>query len=154
MSRLHSLLSDERGNSFVEMALVLPLFAALLVSTMDISRAHSMKMNLEQAAQRTVEKIQASTYMTSQNAALKSEAESAAGSGSTATVTSWLECNYDGVKLDYASGTCGSPTAPYARYVQVQIQQTYTPQFTSSVFSSKNSDGTVTLTAAAGVRTQ
>jgi Flp pilus assembly protein TadG len=79
--------------------------ATLLVGTIDLSRAYSTKLQLEQAAQRTIELVQRSDYQTSNNSTFQADAEAAAGTGSTAAVTSWLECNNDGVHLNYDSGT-------------------------------------------------
>lgn len=148
-----SLLADERGNSFIEMAFVAPILAALLVGMIDISRAYSDRVDLEQAAQRTVEKVQISNYIQSDDTTLKSEAETAAGPGSTATVTEWLQCGSDTTQLDYASGTCANGVAT-ARFIQISITKNFTPLFTNSVFANKNADGTVTLHATAGVRVQ
>ncbi|MEO7564481.1 MAG: TadE/TadG family type IV pilus assembly protein [Sphingomicrobium sp.] len=152
MTALSRLARDERGNSFVEMALAAPLFAALLVGTVDISRAYAARIELEQAAQRATEKVQASIYVETDNATLKTEAETAAGSGSTATVTSWLQCGSSASKLSY-SGTCADGET-LARYVQVGITKSYTPLFSARIFANKNSNGTVPLTGKSGVRVQ
>jgi Flp pilus assembly protein TadG len=146
---------DERGASIVEMAFVAPILAALMVGMVDISRAYSARVDLEQAAQRTVEKVQISTYDANGSATdttLKSEAEAAAGPGSNATITHWLQCGVSATQYDYDS-TCPDGAAP-ARFFQVSITKSFKPLFTSSVFANKNADGTVTLTAKSGVRVQ
>lgn len=149
-----SLSADERGNSLIEMALVAPVLATLLVGAVDMSRAYSAKLNLEQAAQRTIELIQRSEYTTSNNATLAADAQAAAGAGSSATVASWLECNNDGTKLDYDTGTCSNSSAPYARYVQLTVQKPFTPTFGTRFFPGANANGTYTIRATAGIRTQ
>jgi Flp pilus assembly protein TadG len=146
--------TDERGNSLIEMALVTPVLATLLVGTVDLSRSYSTKLQVEQAAQRTIERIQVSEYKTTNNSVYESEARTAAGTGSTATIASWLECNGDGVHLDYDTGTCANATDPYARYVQVTVSQNFTPLFGTRFFPGANTNGTVTVRATAGVRTQ
>jgi len=153
MRSARQLWNDEGGNSLIEMALFAPLLATLLVGTVDISRAYSSKLALEQAAQRVIEHVQASQYQTSDKSTFEAEAKAAAGSGSSATVTAWLECNNDGTHLDYDTGTCASATDPYARYVQVTITQPFSPMFGTRFFPGA-SNGVVTLTATAGVRTQ
>jgi Flp pilus assembly protein TadG len=145
---------DERGNSLIEMALVTPVLATLLVGTVDLSRSYSTKLQVEQAAQHTLELIQVSDYKTTNNSVYQAEAQTAAGTGSAATVNSWLECNADGVHLDYDTGTCANATDPYARYVQVTVSQSFTPLFGTRFFPGANSNGTVTVRATAGVRTQ
>ena len=147
-----SLRLDERGAAFVEMAMVAPVLAGLLIGTVDISRAYSARVDLEQAAQRAIEMEQIANYSESDNATIKSEAETAAGTGSTATVTDWLQCGTSRTQLDYNS-SCSDGVAT-ARFVQVSITKNYTPLFTSSIFANKNSDGTVPLNAVAGVRVQ
>jgi Flp pilus assembly protein TadG len=153
IGRLRTLLRDERGNSFIEMALVTPVFAALLVGMVDISRAVSAKVNVEQAAQRAIEKVQATDFETGDISTLEDDAEAAAGSGSSATADAWLECNHDGTHLDYDTGTCATG-ANYARYVRVRITGTYTPIFGTRLFPGANSNGTVNVGGQATVRTQ
>ena len=75
---LHSLARDERGASIIEMAMVTPLLGSLLIGMVDISRAYSAKLQLEQSAYRAIEKVQG--YQTSEStySTLKTEAGSAA----------------------------------------------------------------------------
>lgn len=153
MADLRNILDDESGNSLIEMAFAAPLLAGLLIGMVDISRAVSAKVQLEQAAQRTIEKAQARTYKTSDNSTLQSDAQSAAGSGSTATIDSWLECNHDGVHLNFDSDSCAAG-ATYARYVKVTVEKPYTPFFDTRYFPGANSNGTVTVRGKATLRVQ
>jgi Flp pilus assembly protein TadG len=157
MERVKSLALDERGNSFVEMAFIVPLLATLFVGMVDISRAVSLDLQLEQATQHTIERIQAigTQYKTTNNSIYQADAAAAAGvNTSDVTVTSWLECNNDGVKLNYDTGVCGSSSAPYARYVTVSAQTKFWPLFGTQFFPGANSDGSFTLHSTAGVRIQ
>lgn len=145
------LISNEGGNALVEMALVLPVLATLLVGTVDISRAYSNRLSLEQAAQRTIERMQRVDYSEADKNSYRNEAATAAGvSVSAVAVDSWRECSGTVRSFDYvcAAGEVG------ARYVRVTITGKYSPLFTSSIFPNKNADGTVTLTAKAGLRVQ
>ena len=152
MPRFTSIWRDEKGNSFLEMALAAPLLASLFVGMVDISRAVSAKVKLEQAAQRAVEKVQAqSTFKTNQAATVKSDAEGGGGTGSTATVDYWLECNHDGVVLDFDTGSCSAGQS-YARYVSVDIQKAFTPLWGNMFPGAVN--GTVTVKGKAVVRVQ
>jgi len=153
MRHARQLRADERGNSVIELGLVTPILAALLMGTVDISRAVSAKLNLEQAAQRTIELVQRSKYDTADNATYETEAETAAGTGSDATISNWLECNNNGTHLNWTTGSCTTGD-PYARVVQVTIQQPFTPLFGTRFFPGANADGTFTLHATAGIRTQ
>jgi Flp pilus assembly protein TadG len=148
MSRLHRITSDERGNSFIELALAAPLLAALLMGMVDISRAYSADLFLEQVAQRTIERVQQTSFQASQKSTLEAEAVAAAGAGSVANVTFVLEC--DGVATSWAL-TCPEP---YARYVTVSVTKPFTPMFGNHYFPGANKDGTVTLEGEAGIRVQ
>jgi hypothetical protein len=119
----------------------------------DISRAVTKKMSFEQAAQRAVEKAQARDYKSSYASTLQSDAQSAAGAGSSATVDAWLECNPDGVHLDFDTGACGTGV-PYARYVKVKVSGTYTPIFGTRFFPGANANGSVNVAGQATLRVQ
>lgn len=146
------LISCERGNSFVEMALVSPLIAALLMGMVDISRAVSTKLKLVQSSQRAVELVQSSGFVYSNMSALETEAETAAGAGSEATATAWLECGSSSTQLSFTS-TCADGE-PYSRHVRVTITKPFTPLFASPYFPGANNDGTYTITGKAGMRVQ
>ncbi|HEU5481557.1 MAG TPA: TadE family protein [Sphingomicrobium sp.] len=149
---IRAIFSCERGNSFVEMALTAPILAALLLGMVDISRGVSTKLQLVQAAQRTVELAQRSGFQYADIADLEAEAETAAGTGSNATVTGWLECGSSTTRLSWTS-TCSSGQA-YSRHIDVTITRPFTPLFGVRFFPGANSDGTFTVSALAGVRVQ
>lgn len=154
MMRLCSIIRDERGNSFIEMAFAAPLLATLLIGTVDISRGVAAKVEVEQAAQRALEKVQAqSEFKTDDIDDYVTEAEDAAGDGSTATVDAWLECNNDGTHLDFDTGSCDE-TASYARYVQVDVTSSFTPLFGTRFFPGASANGTVPVNGKAVVRVQ
>ncbi len=147
-----SLARDERGASIIEMAMLTPVLATLLIGMVDISRAYAAKLQLEQAAQRSIEKVMqyqtgASTYNT-----LYTEAATAAGVPVTdVTVDYWLECN--GARSANYTDSC-SPGQTYARYVSVAVDKDFQPMFGTRFFPGANSDGTYTITGEAGLRTQ
>jgi Flp pilus assembly protein TadG len=151
---VRNLRRDQRGNSFVEMAFIAPVLATVLVGTIDISDAVSMKVKTEQAAQRAIELAQTASYSSASTmtTALQTEATNAAGTGSSATATAWAECNH-GTHVDYDTGTCSTGQS-YARYVSVTVQNSFTPMFGTSLFPGANSDGTVTVKGYAVLRMQ
>lgn len=158
MQKLRNLVADDRGTSLIELALAAPILAACLMGMVDLSRAYSEKLQLEQATQRAIEKVMnRQTTSTSYNT-LKNEAVSAAhDAGFTEVTTSdvtidfWLECN-DTRQTNYDSSCTGGQT--YARYINVAIQRKFTPYFGTQYFPGANSDGTFTVRADAGIRTQ
>jgi Flp pilus assembly protein TadG len=153
MNPLRNIGRDERGNSVIELALTAPLLASLFIGMVDISRSVSAKVTVEQAAQRAVEKVQARDFKTSYESTIEADAEAAAGSGSNATVDAWLECNNDGVHLDYDTGACGTGVS-YARYVKVSITNSFTPIFGTRFFPGANANGSVTVLGQATLRVQ
>ena len=152
MIRFARITRDDRGASIIELALVAPILASLLIGMVDMSRAYSYKLNLEQSAQRAIEKVQQYQSTTSTYGTLQSEAAAAAGVPvSDVTIDYWLEC--DGSRQsDYNTSCSGSQT--YARWVTVSVQGTFTPMFRSKYYPRANSNGTFTIIGKAGMRTQ
>lgn len=148
---LRRLAGDERGASLIEMALLLPIFASLIVGIVDVSRAFSAKLDLQQAAERTIEKVQ--QYQTEGGFdTLRAEAASAAGvPPSSVKVDYWLECN--GLRQSDFETNCPDGQVP-ARWVKIIITGTYTPMFASSRWPGSNKDGTYTIHGDAGLRAQ
>jgi Flp pilus assembly protein TadG len=149
---IRSLARDERGASIIEMAMVAPVLATLLVGMVDISRAYSAKLQLEQAAQRSIEKVQQYRTTSSTFSTLQTEAATAAGVPTTDVVVDfWLECN--GTRQTSYATVCPS-TDNRVRYITVSITKKFSPMFGTRFFPGANSDGTYTLDAQAGLRTQ
>jgi Flp pilus assembly protein TadG len=148
---LRLLAANERGNAVVELGFILPIFFTLVAGTVDIARAYSAKLDLEQAAQRSVEWVQVRDFKTSDVDTIKSDTASAAGvSTSAVTVDYWLEC--DGVRTSWDSACTATQTL--ARYLSVEVTKNFTPQFTTTFFNGISSGGTVPLKAKAGIRLQ
>ena len=142
----------QRGNSVIEVALVAPVLAMLLVGMVDISRGVSEKLKLTQIAQRSTERVQRGYFNADTDLPiLDAEAEAAAGTGSAATVTAWLECGTSTTRLAYTA-SC-SPGTAAARFVSITITKSFTPMF-GPRWAGANANGTYTLTALSGVRVQ
>ena len=145
---------DERGTSIVEMALAAPLLATFVIGMVDLSRAYSGKLQVEQAAQRTIEMVQRNGFTAGTESTLQTEAQTAAGTGSAAVVTSSLECTSSGgsVTTKAYTATCSSGDT-YARFVRVTITKSYTPFFRVK-WDRTSPSGTWTLNGSAGLRVQ
>jgi len=150
-TRLRKFARNEHGAAVIELALVAPVFAALLIGMVDLGRAYSAKLQLEQASQRAIERVMNGQADTTVATALKAEAASTAGVPlAQATVDFWLECN--GTRAaNYNSACVGGQVS--RRYLSVTITKTFTPMF-STRFAGANANGTYTLTGATGVRIQ
>ena len=159
MKRLVHLIRDERGTSVIELALLAPILASLVIGMSDLSRAYSEKLQLEQAAQRSIEKAMNGKKETTLYEVLEDEAVLAAGVGDEdVEVRYWLEC--DGVSQNTSFATMATDYeivcadgATIARYVNVRIEKAYTPMFNVNWLGS-NPDGTFTLVGEAGIRVQ
>lgn len=153
MAQLRTLIADQRGTAVIEMALAAPILAVLLVGMIDISNAYSKKLQLEQAAQRTIERAQQVSQPTDTLflAALQAEAVEAGGAGTTAVVDFWLECS--GTRAATFQTGCADGTTP-ARFVTVDITGKYTPMFANVRFQGSNTDGSYTMHGKAGLRMQ
>ncbi len=147
--RLRRFWNDERGFSIVEFAAVAPFFGLLLVGVADLGRGYSERFALQQAANRTLELAHSGTRQNDYSF-LEAEAEAAAGTGSNATVTQWLEC--DGGAPKAFTATCTS-SQQIARYVTLEISKQYNPMFTTAGYP-KEADGTIRLKARASLRVQ
>lgn len=154
-----SLLNDNRGAAIIEMALALPVMAALLIGMVDIARGYSHKLQLEQAAQRSIEKAMQGKKGLTLFQTLEAEAMAAAGVEQSAVeVKYWLECNGTSkyttkaqMNVNYEK-VCASGEA-YARYVEVKITKNYAPMFSVKIAGSK-ADGTFDVVGKAGLRVQ
>jgi Flp pilus assembly protein TadG len=150
--------SDERGAAIIEMALLLPVLATVVIGVADISRAYSQKLILEQAAYRGIEKVQQYYATESTYDTLKNEVVTAAHNAGFTDVTAnsvtidfWLECN--GARQTTYDMECpGGQTQ--ARWITIDVTHNFTPMFASSRWPGSNSDGSYTLHGRAGLRTQ
>lgn len=147
--------ADERGASIIELALTAPFFAAMLIGMIDLSRAYSMKLKLEQSAQRAVEKIEQQHTVQTDYTAYGTEAATAATaagySGSTVSIDYWLECN--GVRQSTTTTPCSSGQT-YARYVTITVSNSYTPLFPSRAWPGADTSGHIPVSGYAGIRVQ
>jgi Flp pilus assembly protein TadG len=157
---LAKLRRNERGASIVELALTAPFMAALVIGISDLARAYSMKLLLEQASQRAIEKVenQKSVATGGYSTSLTAEATAAmtdAGysTGNTYTSDSWRECG-TATTHETFTGDCASSTDTTTRYASVSISRNFSPMFPSRAWPTANADGTITLTGYAEVRIQ
>jgi Flp pilus assembly protein TadG len=162
MRNASALWNDDKGSSLVELALLAPFLATLVIGITDLSRGYSDRLQLEQAAQRAVEKAMQAMQgddSTTMFKTLKAEAAETAGvPESDVTVTYWLECN--GVSQNSSTASMDADyekVCPdgqvYSRYMRVSIAKKYTPMF-SAKWLGANADGTFSLVGTAGLRVQ
>jgi Flp pilus assembly protein TadG len=142
---------DERGVSMIEMALALPVLSLVLLGLVDVSSCYSAQMSLQQAAARSLERVQVAEERRDFSY-VRTEAATAAGvPESQVTVDTWLECN-DVRQTSYDSSCTSAQRS--ARYIQVTITSAYSPVFIYSPLGVRQSDGKIALTASSAVRVQ
>lgn len=164
LGAFQGLRGDERGASIIELALTAPFLAALVIGVTDLARAFSYKLLLEQAAARTIEKVeqQRSVSTSSYNSSLVSEAQSAmsdAGypdtNSSHYTANSWVECSTDNTTWTVTNSfTTDCTSGTEARYASIKITESFTPMFPSRLWPNADANGNITVTGYAEVRMQ
>ncbi len=138
----------ESGTATIELALILPVFATMLIGVVDITTAFNRKLQMEQAVQRSIERVMQTTTDQTVEANIKAEAAEAAGiEEDDVIVTYSLTCN--GADTPPADD-CGVGEVEM-RYTNVSASTIFTPMFPLARFGI--TDGYVTLTAETGVRT-
>lgn len=121
------LAGNERGASVIEMALVAPLFGAVVMGTVDVAIGFTERLGLESAAHRTIEMVTARGQVGSDYSYLRTEAANASGRPeSDVTIDNWLECDEE--RQDSFTGSCDDDET-IARYVSVRIEGEYDPMF-------------------------
>lgn len=151
IKRLFKLRRDRRGTATIELALFAPVLATMTVGVIDMSMAFSRKLQLEQAAQRAIEKVMQTTGEDTPAATIIAEASAQANVPSeNVTVTYLLECNQ--VKVDDYDAEC-SAGQKEARYIEVNVSDKYEPMM-GITFSGLDPDGTYHINSKAGMRTQ
>lgn len=161
---------NDRGAVVIELALIAPIFVLFVVGIVDMSNAYTRKLQLEQAAQRAIEKIQQTTQNKTIEDTLRDEVvcqvNGTDNSGDCittgpittddVTVAYRLECtNADGtveVQTDIDSATDCTSSQTQAQYLSVNVTDKYSPLF--PIHFGTAADGTYHLAATAGMRTE
>lgn len=153
MRRTLALLRRQRaGGAAMEMALIAPVVFAMLMVGLDFSGAWSMKLNLENAAQRGIELAAIRRGVAPDYNYILTETVNAWGRPySNAAVDFWLECG--GVRQGSTTASCNG--AQVARYVSVVIRAEYVPYFGwGGVISGNSTNGGFVVSGDATVRVQ
>lgn len=140
---------DRRGASIIEMGLALPVLSVMLVGLVDVASAYSAHMTIQQAAARSLERVQVNGFANNFSF-VRAEAAAAAGVPVTqVAVTTWLECN--NVRQPATTTLC-TGGAVAGKYVEVTVNSTYSPFFSISPLGARNANGDVALSATSAVR--
>lgn len=161
MKRIDALLRENRGAAMIELAFVAPVIALMTVGVVDLSNGFGAKLRVEQAAQRSIEKVMQTTGVLTVEDTIAAEAvcqyngTNADGTCKTAPlttadvkVTHRLEC--DGVVS--ANPDC-LDTQKESRWIQVTVSTDYTPMFPLH-FTGIAANGKYHIQSVAGMRTE
>jgi Flp pilus assembly protein TadG len=160
MRRLFNLARDRKGAAVIELALAAPILAMMVIGVTDISIAYGQKLELEQAAQRAIEKVAQTTGETTPEDTIQKEAmcqyngtePDAEGICPGAVTTEDVSVDYslqcNGVVTDY--GLDCAPGQTEIRYISTTVRDNYTPMF--DLHFNTREDGTYHLEGTAGVR--
>ncbi|HEY1142920.1 MAG TPA: TadE/TadG family type IV pilus assembly protein [Sphingomicrobium sp.] len=170
------LAANDRGAAVIEMAMIAPVFALTVIGIVDMSNAYSRKLGAEQGAQRAIEKIMQTTEMDTVANTLKTEAvcqvngvnsdntcKTSPITTSDVTVTYRLECKttsgtiatvYTTTDVAIHDATDCAVNQKEQRYLEVKVEDKYTPMFPIRFAGFTSADGTYHVSATAGMRTQ
>jgi Flp pilus assembly protein TadG len=142
--RLKGLGKDERGASLIEFGFLAPVLALMAMGIADLSRALSDRFTIQAAVNRSIELLQAHPVTISGSATsttgstscgnycfVKTEAQNAAGTGATVTLTTWHQCidASDNIVMQDFYTDCATGQDDEGRYVRVKIDKTFTGGF-------------------------
>lgn len=150
-ARLLDFRNDRRGTATIELALIAPILATMVIGIIDISTVVGRKLSIEQAAQRSIEKVMQTTGETTAEETIIAEAaEQGEVPPENVTVAYKLECDATPV-ADY--NTKCSNGQVESRYIEVKVVDSYTPMFPVQ-YAGLGDDGKFHISATAGMRTQ
>ena len=158
---LARLRSENRGAAVIELAMIAPVLALLTIGVVDMSNGFGRKLRLEQAAQRSIEKVMQTTGSLTVEETIANEAVcqfngtdedgvclTAPMTVDDVTVVHRLEC--DGVETTDPDCPTGQQES---RWVQVTVEDDYSPLFPVH-FSGVDDGGKYHIEATAGMRTE
>lgn len=127
MNKIRSLRDDQHGTSLIELAILAPFAALLLLGMVDTSLAFTKKLRIEQVVQRAVEKATAYGSAGSDYSGLDDEAAAAANVPlKDVKMDKWLECS--GERQEDFDDECDEDEL-ISRHVSMTIKASYTPMF-------------------------
>jgi Flp pilus assembly pilin Flp len=158
---LQHLRRDQRGTAVIELALVAPVLALLIMGAVDVGGAFSRRLALEQGAQRAVEKVMQTTQLANVQDTIADEVALQANvDPEQVTVTFPRYCD-DQLMPDegrdedgFALGDPCEDGETEAHYIMVDVTDEYEPVFAVFGMGTKLPNGNYKIQAKAGMRTK
>ncbi|WP_265563514.1 TadE/TadG family type IV pilus assembly protein [Sphingomicrobium arenosum] len=169
------LAAEDRGSATIELALVAPVMAVMIVGVVDMSMAYSRKLAIEQGAQRAIEKVMQTTTTETVHGTLAKEAAAAAGvpesqvsvkyvrecdgtetniTTAVAAVQALIDAGTAWENIDTSAMDCPSTTTLERRYLTVTITDNFDPVLDPRLAGLGSKDGKFPITVETGIRTQ
>lgn len=152
---------DERGTAIIELAVVAPVLALLVMGAVDVGGAFSRRLALEQGAQRAVEKVMQTTQLANVQTTIADEVALQANvEPEQVSVTFPRYCGerlMPDVERDddgFAEGDPCEEDEAEAHYIMVDVTDEYEPVFVSFNMGTKLASGNYLIQAKAGMRTK
>jgi Flp pilus assembly protein TadG len=143
---------DNRGAAIIELALVAPMLAVLVIGATDVGNGFSRKLALEQGAQRAIEKQMQTTGDDTPEDTIKDEAALQADVDAVDGTVAYLRLCTGTAQTD--SDTLCTSGQVTSLYLTVTVTDTYQPLFPFLGMGVKQADGSYLVHAKAGMRTQ
>ena len=123
---LATVLRDKRGNSAVELAMVMPLVLMMALGGIDFAMGFRHKIQMQQHAQTGAEYVMGTMESLPTGVDVRKAVSDASGlpMGSV-TADSWVEC--DGVKQSVPAPNCVNPAAVQTKYMTITVTEQWTP---------------------------
>jgi Flp pilus assembly pilin Flp len=161
ITMLHRISRDQRGVAAIELALVAPILAALIMGAADVGSAFSRKLALEQGAQRAVEKVMQTTELANVQETIAAEVAIQAGVDEDQVEVTFPR--YCGTRLmadgerdenGFAEGDPCETSEKEAHYILVVVTDEYDPMFPALGMGTKLPNGNYKVETKAGMRTK
>ena len=140
---------QDRGTATIELALLAPVLASMLIGVIDMTTAFNRKLELEQGVQRAIERVMQTTGNKTPEDTIKEEVATAAGvEEDQVVVTFSLTCAGTPTPINQAC----APGQAEVRYLNVVATDTFTPMIPLAALGMQKDH--FTLTVESGVRTK
>lgn len=163
MKRFLKLWREDRGAAIIELAIVAPVIALMTVGVVDLSNGFGNKLKIEQAAQRSIEKVMQTTGITNVETTIANEAicqfngtnsdgtcKAAPLTAANVTVTHSLYCDNGATPIADVDCPVGQTES---KWIKVTVWTEYSPLFPLH-FTGIDANGKYRLQASAGMRTE
>lgn len=145
---LRRFLANVAGNATVELAMVMPIVLMMALGGIDFALAYTHKVRVQQYAQLGAEYVMGSMEDVPSGIFVAQTISDATSLPlGSINVTEWIEC--DGTEQPIGVPLCVNPSAVETKYMQIDVEEDYTPilniEGVADFMSTQTHTGSVTL---------